>query len=244
MFYPVHIDTQTTPILLPLGRRRAVADQLLYLSAGSALLRLGPHEQVLRAGDLFWLPADCLHGLTLWQGACLSRIRFSLRVSGSRPSAAGFIHGDALLVATLQRLLTLPHPHDWQGHAGRLLRLLGDLLPEWQVHNHPQRALPAGLQTALQQLMQGQDLTAIANACLREQGLSPREVMDLFQHELGCSLIGWQEQWQLLQTQTLLRQGHSEEAAWRQAGLASAAQYQQCQQRYLAPSPLSARTSS
>ena len=61
MFYPVHIDTQTTPILLPLGRRRAVADQLLYLSAGSALLRLGPHEQVLRAGDLFWLPADCLH---------------------------------------------------------------------------------------------------------------------------------------------------------------------------------------
>ncbi len=93
--------------------------------------------------------------------------------------------------------------------------------------------MSAGVLCALEALRQGGDLTAIANHCQRQQGLSPREVLDQFSQQLGTGLIEWLEQWQLYQTLQHLKQGMSEEQAYRQAGFGSPDQYQQSLQRYL-----------
>jgi AraC-like DNA-binding protein len=234
MSYPVHFETQSAQRLELLGRHRQPGDQLLYLRAGSLLMRLGRDEFVLRQGDLFWLPADCLHGLTLWQGCHLIRIRFSVRVQGARPRAAGFLHPHPLVLPLLERLehLLLSAPLEWQGHSGRLCRLLADLLPEFKISSHAAEPMSKGVQCALSTLRQGGELPTIAHACQQEQGLSPREVLDQFQQQLGISLIEWLEQWQLYQTLQHLKQGMSEEQAYRQAGFSTAEQYQQAQQRY------------
>ena len=61
-------------------------------------------------------------------------------------------------------------------------------------------------------MRQGGDLTAIANHCQRQQGLSPREVLDQFSQQLGLGLIEWLEQWQLYQTLLHLKQGQPDAA--------------------------------
>ena len=234
MSYPVHFETQSAQRLELLGRHRQPFDQLLHLRAGSLLMRLGRDEFVLRQGDLFWLPADCLHGLTLWQGCRFNRIRFSVRVRGERPRAAGFVHHHHLILPLLERLeqQLAAAPLDWQGHSGRLSRLLADLLPEYKISSHAAVPLSKGVQCALATLRQGGDLTAIADACQQAQGLSPREVLDQFKQQLDLGLIEWLEQWQLYQTLQHLKQGLSEERAFRQAGFSTLEQYQQAQQRY------------
>ena len=138
MSYPVHFDTLVADRLSLLGRHRRPCDHLLQVRSGTLLLRLGREERVLRQGDCFWLPADCLYGLTLWQGCQLARIDFSIRVPASRPRAAGYLQPHPLLQPLLDRLhqqLTT-QPLEWRGHSGRLCRLLADLLPEFQVGAH------------------------------------------------------------------------------------------------------------
>lgn len=234
MSYPVHFETQSAHRLELLGRHRQPSDQLLHLRAGSLLMRLGRDEFVLRQGDLFWLPADCLHGLTLWQGCQFNRIRFSVRVRGERPRAAGYLRHHPLLMPLLERLeqQLAAAPLDWQGHSGRLSRLLADLLPEFKISSHAAAPIDKGVQCTLATVRQGGDLTAIANACQQTQGLSPREVLDQFKQQLGLGLIEWLEQWQLYQTLQHLKQGLSEEQAFRKAGFSTQEQYQQAQQRY------------
>ena len=234
MPYPVHFDTLVADRLSLLGRHRRPCDHLLQVRSGTLLLRLGREERVLRQGDCFWLPADCLYGLTLWQGCQLARIDFSIRVQAPRPRAAGYLQPHPLLQPLLDRLhqqLTT-QPLEWRGHSGRLCRLLADLLPEFQVGAHAPHPMSDGVQCALDALRQGDDLTAIANHCQRRQGLSPREVLDQFSQQLGTGLIEWLEQWQLYQTLQHLKQGMSEEQAYRQAGFSSPDQYQQSLQRY------------
>ena len=235
MSYPVHFDTLVADRLSLLGRHRRPCDHLIHVHSGSLLLRLGREDRVLRQGDCFWLPADCLYGLTLWQGCHLARIDFSIRVQASRPGAAAYLHPHPLLLPLLDRLhqRLATQPLEWCGRSGRLCRLLADLLPEFQVSAQTSHPMSAGVLCALEALRQGGDLTAIANHCQRQQGLSPREVLDQFSQQLGTGLIEWLEQWQLYQTLQHLKQGMSEEQAYRQAGFGSPDQYQQSLQRYL-----------
>lgn len=232
MFYPVHLETITSQKLAVFGRRRMATDQLLWLAAGSALLRLGRAEFVLRRGDCFWLPADCLHGLTLLQGCQLGRLRFSVRVAGTRPRAAGFIAPSPLLQALLDRLISTPQPVEPESPAGRWLACVADLLPEWQLAEPRPLPLAEGVTTLLEGICLGQSLPAIMQTCHQRHGWNARTAMDQFQLELGSDLLGWQEQWQLLQIPVLLRQGLSEEQAWQKAGFGSAEHYQQCGQRF------------
>lgn len=235
MSYPVHFDTLSAVRLSLLGRHRRPCDHLIAVLGGSLLLRLGREELVLRQGDLFWLPADCLYGMTLWQGCHLARIHFSIRVQAHRPSAAGYLQPHPLVQPLLDRLsqLLTTQPLEWSGHTGRLCRLLADLLPEFKVSAHAANPVSGGIRCALETLRQGGDLTAIANRCQQEQGLSPREVLDQFSQQLGIGLIEWLEQWQLYQTLLHLKQGMSEEQAYRKAGFSSQEQYQQSLLRYL-----------
>lgn len=232
MFYPVHLETIASPKLAVLGRRRMATDQLLWLAAGSALLRLGRAEFVLRSGDCFWLPADCLHGLTLLQGCQLGRLRFSIRIDAPRPKAAGFIAPSPLLQALLDRLIAAPQPVAPDSQAGRWLDCIADLLPEWQLADPRPQPLPEGVSTLLEGICLGQSLPAIMQTCHQRHGWNARTAMDAFQQSLGTDLLSWQEQWQLLQIPVLLRQGFSEEQAWQKAGFGSEEHYQQCGQRF------------
>lgn len=237
MPYPVHFITLEAKQLMLLGRQRAPTDQLLHLRDGSLLLRMGREEMVLRRGDSFWLPADCLHGLTLLQGCRLVRISFSIRVRQSRPQSAGHLLLPALLAPLLQRLDEQQQTQvlEWQGPAGRLLRVIADLLPELRLTPYSPLPWPAIVTSALKAIMQGEELSQLVTHCQSEHGGSPRELLDRFLHHMGSSLIEWQEQWQLYQTHLHLKQGQSEEQAYRQAGFASQEQYLQSYQRYLAP---------
>lgn len=236
MPYPVHFVTTQAEQLLLLGRQRAPADQLLYLMSGSLLLRLGKEEMVLRQGDSFWLPAECLHGLTLLQGCRLVCVRFSVRVRQRRPQSAGHLLALPLLPPLLSRLdgfQQLAQPLEWQGASGRLLRVIADLLPELRLTPYSPLPWPAAVTSALKAIMQGQELSQLVNHCQSEHGGSPRALLDLFLQHMGSPLIDWQEQWQLYQTHLRLKQGQSEEQAYRQAGFASQEQYLQSHQRYL-----------
>jgi AraC-like DNA-binding protein len=128
MPYPVNFVTLEAKQLMLLGRQREPADQLLHLLEGSLLLRMGREEMVLRRGDSFWLPADCLHGLTLLQGCRLIRVSFSIRVSQSRPQSAGHLLLPALLPPLLARLDEMQQTQTlaWHGPAGRLLRVIAE----------------------------------------------------------------------------------------------------------------------
>ena len=236
MPYPVdYISLQESQLRL-LGRQRHSADQLLYVQDGSLLLRLGRDELVLRQGESFWLPAECLHGLTLFKDTHLVRLQFSVRVRQSRPQSAGYLQPLPLLPPLIQRLGQLQGSTEgiqWQGQGGRLLRVVADLLPELRLSPYSPLLWPAAIPGTLQAIMQGRDLSAIANQANSQHQLSPRQLLDEFKSTLGTSLIEWQEQWQLYQTHLHLKQGLGEEAAYRQAGFASDEQYQQCRQRYL-----------
>lgn len=237
MHYPVHFETQSSPVLSLLGRHRAAQDQLFCQLEGCALLRLGKQEFLLRAGDLFWLPADCLHGLTLWQNSRIGRLQFSVRVTAPRPTRAGFLPASPLLRTLIARLASLPDTDlgDWEGHAGRLLRLITDLLPEWHITAQSELTLCPGIATALEGLMQGHELTQVVHRSQAVAGYSPRVLLDRFHEAVGYSLIDWQEQWQLYHTLQGIRQGLSEEQAFRRAGIGSVERYQQSVQRYLQP---------
>ena len=236
MPYPVDFISQQASHLSLLGRARHSADQLLYLASGSLLLRLGREEMVLRQGESFWLPAECLHGMTLLKGCHLLRVAFSIRVTQARPQSAGFLQPVDLLPPLLQRLEKLRQRTDgivWQAEGGRLLRVLADLLPELRLAPYTPEAWPVAIPGTLQAIMQGLDLSTIANLANQQHALSPRQLLDQFKSTLGCTLIEWQEQWQLYQTHLHLKQGLSVEAAFRQAGFASETQYLQCRLRYL-----------
>ena len=237
MPYPVHFVTTEAKQLMLLGRQRAPADQLIHLLGGSLLLRMGKDEMVLRHGDSFWLPANCLHGLTLLQGCRLVRVSFSIRVNQIRPQSAGHLLLPALLPPLLQRLDEMQQQQmlEWHGPAGRLLQVIADLLPELRLTPYSPLPWPAVVSSALKAIMQGEELSQLVNHCQSEHGGSPRALLDLFLQHMESSLIEWQEQWQLYQTHLHLKQGQSEEQAYRQAGFASQDQYQQCHQRYLTP---------
>ena len=125
MPYPVdNISLQESQLRL-LGRQRHSADQLLYVQDGSLLLRLGRDELVLRQGESFWLPAECLHGLTLLQGCRLVCVRFSVRVRQRRPQSAGHLLALPLLGIFLGRIAftsTILDPRDPVARVPDLLR--------------------------------------------------------------------------------------------------------------------------
>lgn len=236
MSYPIQFQTLTTPHLAPGGRSRDPMGQLLHVYQGSLLLRLGREQWLLPQGHSFWLPADCLHGLTLFQGCQLGRLRFSVRVRTSLPREAGLLEGSPLLVPLLQALLSSPVPHEWQGPHGRLLQVTADSLGQCSLRQLPPLGcLAPGLAESIAAIMGGAGQEQIAAAWQTASGLSPRSLPSRFREALGCGPHEWRQQWQVLQTLEGIRRGLSEAEAAQAAGLDNLQRFRRLTSRYLAP---------
>lgn len=239
MPYPIEFQLHTSDHLVLPQRQRDPHAQLLHLYAGSALLRLGKQQWLLPKGTHFWLPADCLYGLTRLAGAQIGRVRCSVRVSLGLPTEAGFLTGVPLLPALLDSLSQDPD-RDWQGAHGRKLLVLRDTLQTCTLRQQaPLAALEPGLAAAVEAMMAGGDASAQAAAWTDATGLSPRRLPARFRAALDLSPSLWQSQWQLLQTLDGIKRGLSEAQAAAAAGLGGLAAYQRLVQRYL-PTPAQA----
>ncbi|GAA4499372.1 hypothetical protein GCM10023095_19420 [Pseudaeromonas paramecii] len=233
MPYPIEFLCQTSCHLELPQRQRDPHAQLLHLYAGSALLRLGKQQWLLPKGASFWLPAECLYGLTRLAGAQIGRVRCSVRISQGLPTEAGFLTGAPLLPALLDSL-SQDTDLDWQGAHGRKLLVLRDTLQTCSLRQQaPLAALDPGLAAVVEAIMAGGDASAQATAWTHTTGLSPRSLPARFRTALDLGPSQWQSQWQLLQTLDGIKRGLSEAQAATAAGLSGLAAYQRLVQRYL-----------
>ncbi|MFR9702855.1 hypothetical protein ACL00O_10195 [Aeromonas sanarellii] len=190
MHHAIEYQHFSTPSLQVGPRKRSPMGQLLRVTRGAALLRLGAHELLLTEGCHFWLCADALAALTPLAGCQYDLLACSVRVA--QPAQAGWLQASPLMDALLDNLATWSRPRDWQGPFGERLRILGDELQACVLAPQPDTAL----QTAWQALASQQPGSDTAwQALLAERGLGGPDAQAL------------QEQWRLLQGVRLRRSG-------------------------------------
>lgn len=183
MYHAIEYQHFSTPHLQVGARKRSPMGQLLRITQGAALLRLGAHELLLTAGSRFWLCADALAAFSPLAGCHHDQLICSLRVA--QPAQAGWLQATPLLDSLLDSLATWSRPRDWQGAYGHRLRVVQDELQGCVIQ--PQADMP--LQAAWRALQAGK---SIDSQPLEAAGLDPQSL---------------RAQWQLLQAVRLLRSG-------------------------------------
>lgn len=88
------------------ARKKTLHNQLIRVEEGQVIVRLGKNEYLYQAGELFWLPFDCLTSLTILPHTKLSTVKFSIRLRDKFPGQAGHIKATPLTSAIIDRLTT------------------------------------------------------------------------------------------------------------------------------------------
>ncbi|WP_148610359.1 hypothetical protein [Aeromonas sobria] len=168
------------------NRKRTPVGQLLRITRGAALLRLGQHELLLPAGRCFWLSADALAAFSPLSGCHYDQLSVSLRVE--QPHQAGWLQTTPLLDALLDSLVAWQRPQEWQGIYGQRLQVILDELQQCTISQQGEPSLQACWQ-------------ALANG-------RPESLQQWAQQaELPVEGLALQQQWQLLQALRLLKGG-------------------------------------
>lgn len=183
MHHAIEYQHFSTPHLQVGARKRVPMGQLLRVTQGAALLRLGAHELLLTAGSHFWLCADALAAFTPLAGSHTDRLICSVRVA--QPAQAGWLQPTPLLDALLDSLASWNREPDWQGAYGHRLRVIQDELQGCTIRSQGDQSL----QSAWRALQAGGPTTG---QTLLAAGLDP---------------VALGAQWQLLQAARLLRSG-------------------------------------
>ncbi|WP_042012738.1 hypothetical protein [Aeromonas fluvialis] len=192
------------------NRKRSPAGQLLRITRGAALLRLGQHELLLPAGSCFWLCADALAAFSPLSGCHYDRLSVSLRMA--QPQQAGWLQATPLLDALLDSLVRWQRPKEWQGAYGQRLQVIQDELQLCAISQQGHGELQAGWQA----LANGQPDSLQLWAQLANPPVE------------GSAL---QQQWQLLQALRLLKGGSKHAQVASKLGYADeAALHAACQQ--------------
>ena len=192
------------------NRKRTPVGQLLRITRGAALLRLGQHELLLPAGSSFWLCADALAAFSPLSGCDYDQLNVSLRLD--QPQQAGWLEATPLLNALLDSQAQWQQPREWQGAYGQRLQVILDELQQCAISQQGYR----DLQTRWQALASGQPESLQQWA---QQAEPPVE---------GLAL---QQQWQLLQALRLLKGGSKPAQVASKLGYANEAALQAaCQQ--------------
>ena len=192
------------------NRKRTPVGQLLRITKGAALLRLGQHELLLPAGSSFWLCADALAAFSPLSGCHYDMLSVSLRVA--QPQQAGWLQATPLLDALLDSLARWQRPQEWQGAYGQRLRVILDELQQCTISQQGH----SDLQTRWQ---------AVATA--QPEGLQQWAE----QAEAPVDALALQQQWQLLQALRQLKGGSKPHQVASKLGYADEAALQTaCQQ--------------
>ncbi|MBA2083914.1 hypothetical protein [Aeromonas veronii] len=192
------------------NRKRTPVGQLLRITRGAALLRLGQHELLLSAGSSFWLCADALAAFSPLSGCEYDQLSVSLRVA--QPQQAGLLQATPLLDALLDSLARWQRPKEWQGAYGQRLQVILDELQQCAISQQGH----GELQACWQALANGQPESLQLWA---QQADAPVEGSEL------------QQQWQLLQALRLLKGGSKPAQVASKLGYANEAALQAaCQQ--------------
>lgn len=196
MHHAIECQHFSSPHLQVGGRKRAPLGQLLRITRGGALLRLGQHELLLTAGNSFWLCIDALAAFSPLAGCHYDLLTCSPRVA--QPAQAGWLHPTPLLDALFDSLAQWQRPRDWQGAYGYRLQVMLDELPACPLAQHGDQMLQ-GAWRALAGQQTGSD--AAWQACLSQRGMT----------DPGLAADALSAQWQLLQAARLLKSGSKRE---------------------------------
>ncbi|RAI99940.1 hypothetical protein [Aeromonas salmonicida] len=196
MHHAIECQHFSSPHLQVGGRKRSPLGQLLRITRGGALLRLGQHELLLTAGNSFWLCADALAAFSPLAGCHYDLLTCSPRVA--QPAQAGWLHPTPLLDALFDSLTQWQRPRDWQGAYGYRLQVMLDELQACPLAQHGDQMLQ-GAWRALAGQQTGSD--AAWQACLSQRGMT----------DVGLAADALSAQWQLLQAVRLLKSGSKRE---------------------------------
>ncbi|MGL5224129.1 MAG: hypothetical protein ACRC8Q_02135 [Aeromonas sp.] len=197
-------------------RKRTPVGQLLRITQGAALLKLGQHEQLLPAGSYFWLCADALAAFSPLRGCHYDQLTVSLRIE--QPQRAGWLQATPLLGALLDSLAHWSRPVEWQGAYGQRLQVALDELQQCAIYPEGDKALQSGWQALAKGQPQHLQLWA-------QQQSIPLETNAL------------QQQWQLLQALRLLKGGNKPALVASKLGYADEAALHAACQHYLPTTP-------
>jgi len=180
-------------------RKRSPVGQLLRVTKGAALLRLGQHELLLPAGSAFWLCADALAAFSPLAGCQYDQLNVSVRVP--QPNRAGWLHASPLLNALLDAMACWQRPQTWQGAYGQRLAVILDELQQCPIHPQNDSELQASW---------------------RWLALGEPEALTRWQQGIDRPMAGeaLQQQWQLVQALRLLKGGCKPAQAASQSGYA------------------------
>ncbi|MGY3911335.1 hypothetical protein ACW5XW_12470 [Aeromonas piscicola] len=192
MHHAIECQHFSSPYLQVGGRKRTPVGQLLRITRGAALLRLGQHELLLTAGNSFWLCADALAAFSPLAGCHHDLLTCSLRVA--QPAQAGWLQPTPLLDALFDSLAQWQRPRDWQGAYGHRLQVMLDELQACPLSQHADQLLQGAWRALIGQ-QAGSD--AAWQACLSQRGIT----------DPGLATDALSAQWQLLQAVRLLKSG-------------------------------------
>jgi hypothetical protein len=106
MNHAIDFQSNSYDFVTTTARKKTLHNQLIRVEEGQVIVRLGKNEYLYQAGELFWLPFDCLTSLTMLPHTKLSTVKFSIRLRDKFPGQAGHVNATPLTSAILDRLIT------------------------------------------------------------------------------------------------------------------------------------------
>jgi hypothetical protein len=107
MHYAISFDSNCYPFLLCTPRKKTIKHQLIHVTSGLVLIKLGKIEYAVEPGQDFWLPFDTLTSITFTPQSKCEKVEISSRVIKSFPKQAGYLNSDELILGLLNRLTTI-----------------------------------------------------------------------------------------------------------------------------------------
>ncbi|MBD1576631.1 hypothetical protein HC723_09290 [Vibrio sp. S11_S32] len=101
-----HTSTQH-PFLTTTARKKTSKHKLISVEQGQIAVRLGKEEYLFTAGQLLWLPIECLVAISYLPNSRITEIDISIRSQHAYPHQAGLFNPTELLTALVNKFRTL-----------------------------------------------------------------------------------------------------------------------------------------
>ncbi|MFV0575378.1 MAG: AraC family transcriptional regulator [Vibrio sp.] len=108
MNYLISHQNLAFPFLHTTARKKTQKHQLIQVRQGFAAVRLGKNEFIIQAGQILWLPFDCLTSLTYFPNSEILELTISARSQKSYSYQAGLLNGSPILTTMLNELAKCP----------------------------------------------------------------------------------------------------------------------------------------